>query len=106
MRILFLFVALIFITSCEKENLVTMIYQETQCSDIWITNGDNTISTEKALTDYFNKTHDIKIKDVTIKVVSNGPFCEACHCSSGREIQVSIDEKFISTMESERFEGK
>ncbi|MFK7947803.1 MAG: hypothetical protein AB8G11_09445 [Saprospiraceae bacterium] len=106
MRILFLFVGLIFITSCQKTDLVTMVYQETGCSDAWMSYEQNNNSREEAIMDYFDKELDIKLNDVKITVVSNGPFCYACHCPTGREIEVSIDEKFVSSMESEGFTRK
>lgn len=103
MRILFLFAMSFLITNCDKADYITMTYQETHCSDVWISNSTNVNSTEEALIDYFKDTHRIKLEGVTMEVVSYGPFCEACHCPTGREIEVNVDEKFVSTMETEGF---
>ncbi|MFK7947802.1 MAG: hypothetical protein AB8G11_09440 [Saprospiraceae bacterium] len=103
MRILFLFVALIMITSCDKNDLVTMVYQETQCSDVW---QDGSTSTEEAVINYFESQHDIKLDEVTIRTVNTGATCLACNCSSGREIEIYINESEITIVESEGFVRK
>ena len=106
MRILFLFAALIFMTNCEKSDLVTMLYAETQCSDVWMIYRTSENTTEEAITIYFEKEHDIELTNIQIETVSTGIFCNACDCTSGREIQVNIDEKLISTLEFEGFVRK
>ena len=103
MRILFLFAALIFITSCEKEDLVTMVYQETQCSDVW---QDGTVTTEENIMNYFDNQHNIELGQVVIKTVNSGQVCLACHCTTGREIIIYVDEAEVLIAESEGFGRK
>lgn len=100
MRILFLFVALIFITSCEKRDLVKMVYQETQCSDVW---QDTSTPTEASIVNYFESQHNIKLTEVTIRTINSGAVCLACHCPTGREIEIFVDEAEVTTAESEGF---
>lgn len=80
-----------------------MVYQETYCSDAWISNATNINVTEEAIIEYFDESHRIKIEAIDIKVVNIGQSCKACHCLSGREVEVEVDEKFIPTMENEGF---
>jgi hypothetical protein len=106
MRTLFLLVAFILMASCGKNDSVTMLYEETQCSDVWDANQTSSNTVEEAIIAYFEANHNITMTGVSIKTVSEGPFCFACNCPSGREIQVSIDEKNVSTLESEGFVRK
>lgn len=106
MRTLFLFFALIFITSCDKNELATMVYEETQCSDVWETSSTSGNSTEEMVINYFKETHDIELKEISIKTVNTGAACLACTCSSGREIEVSVDDEFVTKMETEGFVRK
>lgn len=103
MRTLFLFIVIIFMTSCDKSDLITMVYQETQCSDVW---QDNSTSTEESIIDYFESQHDIELNEVTIKTVSTGAVCLACHCTTGREIKIYVAEAEVATVESEGFVRK
>lgn len=103
MRTLFLFVALIFMTSCEKGDLVTMVYQETQCSDVW---QDNSVTTQEAIINYFENQHNIVLDEVNIKTINNGEACLACQCTTGREIEIYVDEEEVSIAESEGFVRK
>jgi len=106
MRILFLLFALVFITSCGETELITMVYAETQCSDVWDVNPTSGASTEEMVINFFDETYDIDVKNISIEVVNTGAFCQACSCPSGREIEVSVDEKFVSKMEEEGFVRK
>lgn len=106
MRGLFLLVALILMVSCGENNSVTMLYQETQCSDPWRVNQTASNTVEEAIIDYFEANHNITIAAVSIKTINEGIFCFACNCRTGREIQVNVDEKNVSILESEGFVRK
>ena len=84
--------------SCEKKgsDLIWVYISETQCANEWDRFGLN--STEDNLVEYL-KSHDIPIFDFNIEVYSAGPFCNACTCPSGRNIQVLIDADDSSKIE-------
>jgi hypothetical protein len=79
----------IFFTSCEQSfsDKIWVYYNETQCSNPWPI--DASLSTESKVQDYLN-TNGIQILDTKIITYHSGPFCEACHCSTGRKIFVLI----------------
>lgn len=106
MRTLFLLIALAFMASCGENTSVTMVYQETQCSDVWQVNQNGSNTVEEAIIDYFEVNHNIKIEVVSIKTVSQDIFCAACNCPSGREIEVNVDEKNVGILEAEGFTRK
>jgi hypothetical protein len=106
MRTLFLLFALVLMVSCGKNESVTMLYEETQCSDAWRVNQTASNTVEEAIIAYFEANHNITIAAVSIKTVNEGVFCAACNCPTGREIEVSIDEENVSILESEGFVRK
>lgn len=93
--ILFLF----FSISCEKDsgNKTWAYFNETQCSNPW--EQSNLIGTESRVQEYL-RSNGIKVFDIKIETVSDGPFCMACFCSSGRIIQVQILERDIKAIKT------
>lgn len=71
------------------EDNVWVFINETQCANAW----DNIIAhdTETRVRKYLQR-NDISVFDIKIETYSNGPFCEACFCPSGRRIKVLIRE--------------
>lgn len=106
MRTLFLLVAVFLMVSCGENDSVTMLYEETQCSDPWTVNQTSSNTVEEAIIAYFEANHNITMTGVSIKSVNQGMVCAACNCPSGREIQVNVDEKNVSILESEGFVRK
>ena len=102
MRVLLMLLMLLFLTNCDNNEFVLMTYSETACSDAWRSYEMNT-TTEVAVINYFREELGVEIEDINIKVIFNDPFCYACSCATGREIQVWVDEKYVHTLEAEGF---
>ena len=79
-------IALLGSLACEPEDRIWMVYEETQCSDPW---GFNSNDTGSKVKDYL-KERGIKVFDVEVVRYSIGPFCAACSCPSGRNIRVEV----------------
>ena len=75
-------------TGCNQDEMVWMVYEETQCSDPWILIEENT--TEEKVVTYLNEK-GVKIYKIEIVNYSQGPFCLACPCPSGDNIRVNVD---------------
>ena len=88
-KTLIILLFLFFLVSCEKipGDKAWVYFNETQCANPWPI--DNSASTESKVQAYL-ETNGIQIFDNRIEIFSKGPFCEACHCSTGRKIYVLI----------------
>lgn len=90
--------------SCTKEeNNEMFFWPQTKCAEPWnIYSNNNEIST--AITNYLNK-EDIKVDNVQFDFDRNlQSLCEACTCTTGTKIIVTIAEGNSSRMEELGFE--
>ena len=90
------------LSSCREDPERSWVgIEETQCANAWDNIGLG--STEDNVTEYLKK-NGIRIYDFTVEVYSYGPFCMACYCTSGRTIQVLIDNSDIVRIKELGFE--
>jgi hypothetical protein len=96
--------------SCEKKgDIIVMRYNETGCSNPWDEDSSDKISFSINDPDYENKVKiylvqsGISVKRITI--TNDGPIsgCEACFCTTGRRINISIYERDKDSAEKLRF---
>ena len=76
---------------------IWVYYNETQCSNPWPI--DNSTSTEAKVQQYLN-TNEIQVFDIKIVTYFSGPFCEACHCSTGRKIFVLVSKSDLENIQN------
>jgi len=100
MKLKIVFTAVLLVTlvlSCEKKESETswLYIEETHCSNAW--DDLDYDSTKNKVTKYL-ENNGITIYDFDAEVYSNGPFCEACFCPSGRNIRVLIPDDNIVTL--------
>ena len=90
--IFLIFMISICFLGCENKesDFIWAYITETQCANAWDNIGLNT--TEDNVSEYLDR-NNILIFDFKIEVYSNGPFCNACTCVSGRNIEVLIETK-------------
>lgn len=94
--ITFLILVLTFtFSSCEKRNIRTATYLETQCSDPW-GQASSRNETTQLVKNYFADKGAVII-DVTFST-ADVLICEACGCYSGREIKVTIDKEEVDIL--------
>lgn len=93
---IFLLSAFVFtFLSCEKRNIRTATYLETQCTDPW-GNASSRNETTQLVKNYFADKGAIII-DVSFSS-ADVLICEACGCYSGREISVTIDKEEVDIL--------
>lgn len=94
---------LAFVSSCEKNDTerTWVSIEETQCANPWDDLGLG--STEDNVTGYL-KNNGIRIYGFNIEVYSDGPFCMACTCASGRIIQVLVGNSEIGNIKELGFQ--
>lgn len=93
-KVLIIILILVFSISCDKEseNKTWAVFNETQCANPW--DQSTLTGTESRVQEYL-KSNGINLYEIKIETVSNGPFCLACTCSSGRIINVQISDTDI-----------
>jgi hypothetical protein len=96
--IILLLTSFLVFSSCEKYfGEKTWTYRiETGCgTNPWsYTNSDNT---ETVVIDFL-EGKNIKVYDFKIEIYSEGPFCLACTCPTGRKIWVLISDSDLKTI--------
>jgi hypothetical protein len=95
---------LLFFTSCEKGdgNIVDFVYGETQCADPWGGAADDEVL--KGLIEDYLSDEGIDIISVDFTPYDGQIHCQACTCSSGRDIEVRASEEFTDKLEALGFE--
>ena len=93
-----LFASFLLLPSCEKYfGEKTWVYRmETGCgTNPWgYTTLDNT---ETIVTDFLEEKK-IQVYDFKIEIYSDGPFCTACTCPTGRHIWVLVSDSDLKTL--------
>lgn len=90
--ILTLTVTSLFLSSCCKDgNEVTLYWAETGCADPWGTNDNDThTEIETAIIDYLDEenvpVHEVRFEEDP----SLAEGCEACNCTTGTKIIVTV----------------
>ncbi|PZX54872.1 hypothetical protein [Algoriphagus chordae] len=89
--------------SCQDENTplnqLEFYWDQTGCSDPWNTNSNNSIKeTQKAVEDYLSDegVKGAKVLSITGDGVEQG--CEACFCTTGNRIYVTVPLDQIGKM--------
>jgi hypothetical protein len=98
---LLIIIFLVFVlANCSKEDdFIKMSINETSCANEWdiFYTGSNDYT--DAVIEYLEK-ENIIVYSVTRKVYDNGPFCDACNCSTGRIIIIKINPSDLSKTET------
>ena len=93
-RVLSLLVITVIIVSCNKDQAISMHWDETGCSNPW----DNFITLDTFTTEaYHQGINDyLSSEGITVNYISSEldsskmEFCLACHCKTGRVITINI----------------
>jgi len=87
--LLLMFIFSIFL-SCEKNDIVTVVYAETRCANAW-ERGETNAETIYNIEVYL-QSESINPEEIWISArLSNGPFCDLCNCWYGRLIYAKIN---------------
>lgn len=78
--------------SCEKENSNnTFRWDETGCADPWPQDSDDTNEERMTVIETYLANQDIKVKNIRFEFEpSKQQFCEACFCTTGKVIVISV----------------
>jgi hypothetical protein len=96
--------ALFTFTSCEKTDgsIVDFVYGETQCADPWGEASDD--DKLKVVIEDYLADQGIDIISINFTAFDGQIHCQACTCSSGRDIELRASEDFTTKLEGLGFE--
>lgn len=91
-------------TSCDKleGSIVDFVYAETQCADPWGNAADDD-DLRKAIEDYLSD-EGIDVVSLDFTAYDGLNHCQACSCSSGRDIEITASEDLTTKLGALGFE--
>lgn len=88
-----IFVLFVFFAGCsDDKDRIELAIAETGCMNAWDDYGSGNNDYRYAVQKYL-EDNNISVYRISSVIYSEGPFCEACYCPTGRLIIISIAEE-------------